>query len=151
MLIIKHIDCQKSFNWNICWVRGAWFWFSITVWNPSIPRFFLNLKFNFIKIWGICPVSQVTVLSLVVFQVLPVQSAYKDIIRCWSFGGARFDLVQGHSFSWVFKKGIQIWSLSPVNNVEGGYRNSVRLSVRLSVRKISPLTATIFHRALPNF
>ena len=43
----------------------------------------------------------------------------------------------------------------PVNNVEGGYRNSqrpsVRHSVRLSVRKESPLTATIFHRSLPNF
>ena len=45
--------------------------------------------------------------------------------------------------------------LSPVNNVEGGYRNSQRLSVRPSfspsVQKESPLTATIFHWSLPNF
>ena len=32
--------------------------------------------------------------------------------------------------------------LSPVNDVEGGYRNSQRPSVR---PKKSPLTATIFH------
>ena len=38
--------------------------------------------------------------------------------------------------------------------VDGGYKNSqhlsVRPSVRPSVRKESPLTATIFHRSLPN-
>ena len=39
--------------------------------------------------------------------------------------------------------------LSPVNNVEGGYRKSQHLSVRPSKKKV--LTATIFHRCLPNF
>ena len=53
------------------------------------------------------------------------------------------------------RQNYQIFSLasllSPVNNVEGGYRNSQRPSVCPSVRKESPLTATIFHRSLPNF
>ena len=40
--------------------------------------------------------------------------------------------------------------LSPINNVEGGYRNSLRPSIRPSVRNESPLTGTIFHRSLPN-
>ena len=52
--------------------------------------------------------------------------------------------------------------LSPVNVVDGGYRNSQRPSVRHSVRHSvrpsvrpsvtneSPVTATIFHRSLPN-
>ena len=45
--------------------------------------------------------------------------------------------------------------LSPINNGEGGYRNSLRPSVspsfHQSIWKESPLTFTIFHRSLPNF
>ena len=44
--------------------------------------------------------------------------------------------------------------LSPINNIEGGYRNSQHSSIHLpvcpSLWKKSPLTATIFHWSLPN-
>ena len=73
-------------------------------------------------------------------------------------------LLQEHvsSFQRVFWKYSCFSStvfLSHINNVEGGYRKSQRPSicpsvshsVPPSIRKESPLTATIFHRSLPNF